>query len=46
MDGQVFKISKTSDEDEEKFKQEEYDLQNSLESIVTKLDQVDEFSLF
>ncbi len=45
-DGKIFKVSKGEDHDDEAFKQEEFDLQNSLEQIVTKLDCVDEFSLF
>ena len=45
-DGQIFKVSKGEENDDEAFKQEEFDLQNSLEQIVTKLDCVDEFSLF
>ena len=45
-DGNIFKVTKGDDKNDEAFKQEEFDLQNSLEQIVTKIDSVDEFSLF
>ena len=45
-DGKIFKVTKGDDKNDEAFKQEEFDLQNSLEQIVTKIDSVDEFSLF